>query len=103
MSSLKENLDAIKEEYRIFCKGLDHETPISYETWLETELLYARSGSHKFLMTTAEVEKEFGLAVGTAKKAVQRGKLRAEKRGHNWMITRDDAIAYWKNHANTGE
>lgn len=47
------------------------------------------------LMTTAEVERAYGLAAGTANKAAQRGSIPAEKRGHDWWILRSDAEKQW--------
>lgn len=47
------------------------------------------------VMTTLEVERTYGLAVGSAKKAAQKGRVPAEKRGHDWLIKRTDAEAEW--------
>lgn len=47
------------------------------------------------VMTTTEVEKEFGLAEGSAKKAAQRGQIAARKAGDAWLIRRSDASKVW--------
>ncbi|MCK6581409.1 MAG: hypothetical protein L6Q98_25235 [Anaerolineae bacterium] len=47
------------------------------------------------VMSTSEVEKYFGLAEGTAKKAAQRRQISARKSGGTWLIRRDDAQVRW--------
>lgn len=47
------------------------------------------------VMTTNEVEDEFGLAEGSAKKAAQRGQIAARKAGGVWLIRRNDAVKEW--------
>lgn len=51
------------------------------------------------IMTTVEVERQYGLAEGTANKAAQRGSIPAEKRGHDWWIKRTDAEKRWGNNS----
>jgi hypothetical protein len=91
--SLGDQMRGLKEEYQRFVAGLSHNDPISYEEWLELEVLHQRR--HRRLMTTAQVELEFHLARGSAKKAAQRGTLPAQKAGHDWIILREDAQREW--------
>lgn len=49
----------------------------------------------KGVLTTAEAERRFGLAVGSAKKAVQRGQVYGERRGHDLLLRRFDAQREW--------
>lgn len=91
--SLADQVRDLKEEYQRFVAALPHNDPLTYEMWLEDMVLELRS--LRRVMTTAQVEYEFRLAVGSAKKAAQRGTIPAQKRGHDWLILRDDAMKRW--------
>lgn len=96
--SLDDRIHELRQEYRRFVAGLPpggeaSPAPISYVEWLEAEVIDLRM--LRRVMTTAQVEHEFRLAPGSAKKAAQRGSIPAQKHGHDWLILRDDAEREW--------
>ena len=47
------------------------------------------------VMTSSEVDAEFGLPEGTAKLAANRNAIAARKSAGTWLIARSDAVAKW--------
>jgi hypothetical protein len=43
VKSLADQIEQLKQEYEIWKQGLPHNKPISYQEWLETEVLSGRS------------------------------------------------------------
>lgn len=84
------------EDGDVYILELDEEDWLLYADLVIIRALEQRySNPLRELMTTAEVERRYGLAPGTAKKAAQRGTIPAEKRGHDWLILRMDAEQRW--------
>lgn len=80
--------------------------PLTYEGWEANQELWERvmlPNLHDALLTTAQVEAEFHLAKGSAKKAAQRGYIPAEKHGALWLIRRRSAAIYWGNRIKDSE
>lgn len=89
-------MDDLKGEYQRYLAGLPSHAatdPLPYEWWLEIKVIDLR-GLRRF-MTTAQIEYEFCLAPGSAKRAAQRGTIPAQKPGHDWLIVREDAMRVW--------
>lgn len=96
LRTVKQIYDDLRDEYYTWIvQHLKTQEDTSYTQWLEDEVIAARADFRSFLMTTAQVEKAFGLAEGTAKKAAQRGNIQAEKIGHDWLILRSEAMKRW--------
>lgn len=52
----------------------------------------------KTRLTLVEAAAELGLSADTLRWQIHNGKLRAEKRGRDWMVTRREVERYRKEH-----
>ena len=53
-------------------------------------------------LTLAEASRESGLEASTLRRQIHKGKVRAVKRGHDWLVTRAALWTYLENRAPSG-